>query len=160
MANIANILATSGLGLDIVGAAIIALPDIPRLRLVLESSVIRNGLEKMESTGIQKGDIEYTSLKELLETKYNAEFPSSVWAFRVGQSTASRYGYESVFLFTNPEDESEQVILGKDLGVDVDYRVVKKQIQPLLDRQQAIVRASGFLLLSLWFLLQIAARFV
>ena len=158
--NIANILATSGLGLDIVGAAVIALPDIPRLRLVLESAVIRNGLEKMESTGIQQDEIGYSPLKELLETKYDVEFPSNVWAFRVGQSTASRYGYESVFLFTDPEDESEQVALGDDLGVDVDYRVVRKQIQPLLDRQQAIVRASGFLLLSLGFLLQIVARFI
>ena len=158
--NIANILATSGLGLDIVGAAVIALPDIPRLRLVLESAVIRNGLEKMESTGIQEDEIGYSPLKQLLETKYDVEFPSNVWAFRVGQSTASRYGYESVFLFTDPEDESEQVALGDDLGVDVDYRVVRKQIQPLLDRQQAIVRASGFLLLSLGFLLQIVARFI
>lgn len=160
MVNIANILATSGLGLDIVGAAVIALPDIPRLRLVLGSAVIRNGLEKMESTGIQEGEIGYSPLRELLETKYDVEFPSDVWAFRVGQSTASRYGYESVFLFTDPEDESEQVALGKDLGVDVDYRVVRKQIRPLLDRQQAIVRASGFLLLSLGFLLQIVARYI
>lgn len=160
MVKIANMLATGGLGLDIVGAAVIALPDIPRLRLVLESAVIRNGLEKMESTGIQEGEIGYSHLKELLETKYDVEFPADVWAFRVGQATASRYGYESVFLFTDPEDESEQLALGKDLGADVDYRVVRKQIRPLLDREQAIVRASGFLLLSLGFILQIVARFV
>ena len=160
MLNIANILATSGLGLDIVGAAIIALPDIPRLRLLLESAVIRNGLERMESTGIQEGEIGYAPLKELLETKYDVEFPSDVWAFRVGLSTASRYGYESVFLFTDSEDESKQVALGEDLGLEVDYRVVRKQIRPHLDRQQAIVRASGFLLLSLGFLLQIVARFI
>ncbi|WP_152420883.1 hypothetical protein [Halorubrum coriense] len=160
MLNLANILATGGLGLDIVGAAVIALPDVPRLRLVLESAVIRKGLEKMESTGIQQGEIGYSHLKELLETKYGVDFPSDVWAFRVGQSTASRYGYESVFLFTDPEDESKQVALGKDLGADVDYRVVRKQIRPLLDREQAIIRASGFLLLSLGFLFQIVARFI
>ncbi|MEA1931850.1 MAG: hypothetical protein U9O06_09915 [Euryarchaeota archaeon] len=160
MMNLANILATGGLGLDIIGAAIIALPDIPRLRLILESAVIRNGLEKMESTGIQEGDIGYAQLKELLETKYGIDFPADVWAFRVGQSTASRYGYESVFLFTDRENESEQIALDEDLGTDVDYRVIKKQIRPLLDRQQAIVRASGFLLLSLGFLLQMAAQFL
>lgn len=160
MVSITNILATGGLGLDIVGAAVIALPDIPRLRLVLSSAVIRNGLEKMESTGIQEGDIEYEHLKELIEVKYDVTFPPEVWAMRVGISTASRYGYESVFLFTNPADESEQIALGKDLGVDVDYRVVRKQIRPLLDRQQAIIRAGGFLLLSVGFILQILARFV
>ncbi|MCU4800422.1 hypothetical protein OB920_08580 [Halobacteria archaeon HArc-gm2] len=160
MESIANALVTGGLGLDIIGAAVIALPDIPRLRLVLGSAVVRNGLEKMESTGIREGEIGYEPLKELLETKYDVEFPPEVWAFRVGQSTSSRYGYESVFLFTDSEDESEQLALGKDLGVDVDYRVVKKQIRPLLDREQAIIRASGFLLLSLGFILQIIARFI
>ncbi len=79
---------------------------------------------------------------------------------RVGQSEASRYGFEAVFLFTDPNDESEQVALGEDLGLDVDYRVVKKQFQSSLDRQQALIRGIGFLLLSTGFTLQIVARFV
>lgn len=160
MVTLPTLLATGGLVLDVIGAAVIALPDIPRIRLVLGTAVTRRGLEKMESTGIQAGEIGYDALQMILEQKYDIEFPDSVWAMRVGQSTASRYGFEAVFLFTDPNDESEQVALGKDLGLDVDYRVIKKQLQSSLNRQQALIRGIGFLLLSTGFILQIVARFV
>jgi hypothetical protein len=159
MFTLADFLATGGLGLDMVGAAIIALPDIPRIRLLLPSALIKRGLQKMETNGISEEDIEYNAIKQLLETKYTAEIPSDVWALRVGLSTMSRWGYESVFMFTDPEDESEQVALGEDLGVDVDYRVVREEIDARLNRWEATVRGSGFLLLALGFGLQIVARF-
>ena len=160
MVTLPTLLATGGLVLDVIGAAVIALPDIPRIRLVLWTAVIRRGLEKMETTGVKTGEIGYEALQTVLEQKYDVEFPDSVWAMRVGQSEASQYGFEAVFLFTDPNDESEQVALGEDLGLDVDYRVVKKQFQSSLDRQQALIRGIGFLLLSTGFTLQIVARFV
>ncbi|KAB1193469.1 hypothetical protein GJR96_08430 [Haloferax sp. MBLA0076] len=160
MATISTLLATGGLALDILGAAIIALPDIPRAKLILWSAVVRRGLNRMEGTGIREGERGYGQLKKILEAHYNVEFPPDVWAMRVGFYTMSKYGYETVYLFTDPDDEDKQVALGKDLGLDVDYRVVKKGLQTRLDRQQAFIRGAGFLLLGTGFISQIVARLI
>lgn len=160
MVTLPTLLIVGGLALDVLGAAIIALPDIPRAKLILGSEVVRKGLQKMEGTGIQEGEIGFEPLKNILEQKYGIEFPEDVWAMRVGFHTMSRYGYEAVYLFTDPNNQDKQVALGKDLGLDVDYRVVRKELQANLDRFQALVRGIGFLLLSTGFLLQIIGQFV
>jgi hypothetical protein len=157
---LSTLLIVGGLALDILGAAIIALPDIPRAKLILGSEVVRRGMHKIEATGIQEGEIGFEPVKKILEQKYGAEIPDHVWAMRVGFHTMSRYGYEAVYLFTDPNDESKQVTLGKDLGLDIDYRVVRKEVQVSLDRFQALVRGIGFLLLSTGFTFQIIGQFV
>jgi hypothetical protein len=160
MVSLSILLIVGGLALDILGAAIIALPDIPRAKLILGSEVVRVGLQKMEATGIQKGEIGFEAVKKILEQKYDVELPGNVWAMRVGIQTMSRYGYEAIYLFTDPSSENEQIALGENFGLDTDYRVVKKDLQADLNRFQALVRGIGFLLLSTGFLLQIIGQFV
>jgi len=155
-----KILIVFGLSLDVIGAAIIAWPDIPRINLFLPSEVLRNGLEKMEGAGIEQTDPEFPALKNTLEQKYATDIPENVWAMRVGMHTASRYGYETIYLFTDRHDESEQKAMGKDMAIDVDYRVVRKEIQVRLDQIQAIIRAFGFILLSSGFIIQIIAQYI
>lgn len=159
MVSVPTLLTVGGLGLDIIGAAIIALPDIPRANLVLWSARVRRGLSDMESRGLAEWEVGYSSIRTELERIYDSEFPDEVWAVRVGQSTSSRYGFESVYLFINPEDEDEQVAFD-NIAEGVDYRVARGMIQSKIDRWQAAVRGLGFLLLSAGFLSQIVGRLI
>jgi hypothetical protein len=152
-----TLLAVGGLSLDVVGAFVIAWPDIPKVRLILASEAIRNGIQKLETAGIKREEAEFSSLKSVLETKYDTEIPDSVEAMRVGQTVASRYGEQNIFIFFNQE---KQKALGKDLGVEVDYRQVKKEIQSQIDRFQAFVRVVGFLLLATGFSVQIVGQLI
>jgi hypothetical protein len=160
MMSLPTLLAVGGLGLDVVGAAIIALPDIPRANLVLWSARVRRGLSDMESNGLREGETGYSEIKDELENIYRLDFPDEVWAVRVGFYTMSRYGFESVYLFVDPEDEDEQKALGKELGLPVDYRVARETIQQKIDTWQAGVRGLGFLLLATGFLLQIVGNLI
>lgn len=157
--SLSNYLTVGGLVLDVIGAAVIALPDIPRVNLVLWSARVRRGLSDMESRGLGEWETGYSDIRAELEEIYDSNFPDEVWAMRVGQSTSSRYGFESVYLFTDPEDENEQVAFD-DIGGGVDYRVARGMIQNKIDKWQAAVRGLGFLLLSVGFLSQIVSRLI
>ena len=153
-----TLLVVAGLSLDIVGAFVIAWPDIPRLRLILASEAIRNGIQKLEGAGIRREEVEYPALKSMLEVKYDTKIPDDVEAMRVGMSVASRFGNQNVFLFFN--QETSEKALGKDIGVEVDYRQVRKEIQSRIDRSQAKVRVTGFLLLATGFSIQIIGQLI
>lgn len=160
MVTLPTLLTVGGLGLDVIGAAIIALPDIPRANLVLWSARVRRGLRQMDSNGLKESNIGYNEIKSELEDLYNLDFPDEVWAMRVGKGKVSRYGFESVFLFVNPEDEDDQLELGDDIGPRVDYRLARSEIQEKIDKWQAAVRGTGFLLLSAGFLSQIIGNLI
>lgn len=160
MVSIPTLLTVGGLGLDVVGAAIIALPDIPRVNLVLWSARVRQGLREMESHGLGEGATGYKEIKAELEKLYNLDFSDEVYAMRVGQHTSSRYGFEAVYLFDDPDDENAQKALGKDIGRSGDYRLARAEIQGKIDKWQAAVRGLGFLLLSAGFLSQIVGRLI
>ncbi|MWG35578.1 hypothetical protein [Halomarina oriensis] len=153
-------LVVAGLAIDIIGAGVIALPDIPRVRQALWSERVRKGLREMEGNGLRNDQPGFEDILQLLEEFYGVEFSDSAWALRVGMHTMSRYGFESVYVFTDVENQNEQIALGKDFGSDVDYRMVRRSIKERADRREAAVRVLGFVLLATGFLLQIVGNFV
>ena len=145
---------------SVVGAIVIALPDTPRLRMVLWSERVREGLYEIEKNGLTENKAGYEEVSILLEDIYEVEILEHSWGYRAGYHTLFRYGFEAIYLFTDPNNENAQIPLGKDLGNEVDFRTVRSEIKHRINTYQASVRAVGFILLSFSFGFQTVAHLI
>lgn len=137
--------------LTIGGAFVIALPDIPHVRLILPFERIKEGFYAMESTRLRSTDVGYEELFPIIENQYSVRLPENTWGFRTGFHTMSRYGFEAIYAFTDPDNEDVQIPLGKELGDGEDYRVMKNQIKHRISLSEAKLRAVGFVILGMGF---------
>lgn len=64
---ISSLLASIGLACDILGALILAVPDVPLLAQWFEFGRLRHARKKMEAEGIQRGEVGFNNLVEEIE---------------------------------------------------------------------------------------------
>lgn len=152
-----------GLVLDIVGAGVIAAPDIPGLDRSFRFGRLRASRRKMETGGLSKGESGFEEIKQIVaglnpledfSDSQNQDLEKIVVHSRSGMQSDTTYqsnvnwGDEYVEgRYSSSEDASNTAFY--DTG-EV-YRALFEQLEPAIRK----FRLAGFLMLALGFLLQL-----
>lgn len=146
-----------GLGMDLIGAGIIALPDIPQLRDHHKPGQLRTALKELELNGLPSNSPYYTRLKTELEEITGETIPAdtqelfvSIPSVSVGESSDA--GIHHRVSFKSDDEDAEPEVLG-----DTDFDVLRHSIERQIREGEARIRAKGFLLLGSGFALQMYA---
>jgi hypothetical protein len=161
---LAESLTAAGLVLDIVGAGVIAAPDIPRLNRFSRYGRLRIGREKLESGGVVRGEMGFEEIEAILEdldpiedfNDEGGEF-EEVLLHQRGGFTSDKitqsditWGNEYVEVRYEESDDLDDTAF---YDVSEVFRELRKGIQPSVTK----VRAGGFLTLASGFFLQLVA---
>lgn len=158
---LAEILISSGLGLDILGAGLIAVPDIPLANRYLKSGRLKIGRNFMESGGVTKGSIGFEEITQVLNQLEPVDDFSNDGGEPVEIAVNSRGGFTSDRIKESPMNWGEEYVEHRyekeaeldDIavfGVGDVYKEIRNRIEP----QVTALRGGGFLILAFGFFLQ------
>lgn len=156
-----NHLPTIGLTLDMVGALIIAIPDIPRLNKHLTVGALRKGKHQLESFALINGTSEYEAVTDELERMYdehfnqNVTFGSDIHNIKVKHGDTPLGAQKKLIGYTKTDDSEDQEKI--ELG-NIPYWSIKMHLESRINEKESKIRGIGFLLLATGFALQIIGR--
>lgn len=163
---ISSLLTSIGLACDILGALILAVPDVPPLAQRFEFGRLRRAREKMESEGVQAGDVGFDGLLASIEAIEPIEQASAddigddivemVIDRRTGLAASDidfHWGEEYVEARYQPDGDYDEADF-YDTG-EV-YRRIRKKV----DGEATRVRVTGLFLLAGGLTLQFIATLV
>lgn len=159
-------LTSIGLACDILGALILAVPDVPLLAQRFDFGRLRRAREKMEAEGVQPGDVGFDSLLASIEETESVDQASAddigndvqeiVIDRRTGLAASNidfHWGEEYVEARYEPDGDYNEADF-YDTG-EV-YRGIRKKV----DVKATKVRLAGLILLAGGFTLQFIATLV
>lgn len=163
----ANWIIALGLALDIVGAFLIAVPDLPYLKTRFRFGRLRKAQRKIGLGGITQEDTGYRELVELLDERQNniGIEPEDVDKVQFGPT--ERYRVESSDEVTTEVTASLNVEYAEDAefaGLSIsNHNMNPNSLYSLIfrdiERGERRFRAGGFVLLSIGFALQLIGSF-
>lgn len=153
-----------GLILDVVGAFLIAVPDLPRIRTWFRCGQLQRARQQMELGGVSKGDVGFETLVQLhSEMQPNIDITSDD-VVRIAFEPTERYEFDSgnvigtqvesaVTIEYADEAEFSGLNIGSTTLGDPNhlYRLMFRDI----NEGEKRLRGGGFTLLSTGFLLQL-----
>jgi len=149
MLDLVALLTVMGLGIDVVGAGVLAFPDFPMLRTRTKQGEIETAIHQMETGGLRPSDPAYDQVKETLEELYEIEIEEGIEGIRVGITSMKRNPDQRVFIYRTDEDSYTP-------DADLGWTHVRGVLASEVVESEMRFRRLGFSLLALGFSLQIA----
>jgi len=148
MVNLGDAITMLGLGTDILGAGILAIPDIPSLRTRTQQGKVEIALGLLEGQGLQPSHPGYDHVVNTLEELYGFEIEDDINGIQVGMRTLGRTPEHKVYIYRTAEDSyaPEQ---------DLNWPQVRSEIAVRAIESEMRYRRIGLLLLVAGFSLQI-----
>lgn len=141
-----------GLFLDILGAGVITLPDIPRVRLLLESGKLREARRHIELDGLSEADNGYHTVLRRFNGLPFIEFDDPPDIFQA--ETVTQVGTSERILYGHYFVENQDQMENKKLS-EVPFWVIRMDLDERIRQQEMRVRLLGFGLLATGFGLQL-----
>lgn len=163
-----TLLVITGLGIDILGAILIAFPDHPVLASKLKLGALREGKNKLDTGGVTRGETGFEEIEKILEglepvTEAN-EKPNENY---VRISKNSRSGMAAAEAYEDPINWGDEYIEGffaeeNTYAYSDFYQVnpIYEEVRTQIRQQENRIRSTGFLLLAGGFLLQIIGNLI
>ncbi|MFB6089889.1 MAG: hypothetical protein ABEJ97_02410 [Halobellus sp.] len=145
-----------GLGLDVIGAFVISIPDIPFLRRYHRAGRLRNALSKLDSQGgLSKHETGFSDLREEIHSikppeESDFDRPPDVLAVQTERLPVSPL--EKIYGFYSVEESDEMV---QERYSNIPYPQFRIRVQELIGQGESKIRAGGFLTLAGGFIVQI-----
>lgn len=144
-----------GLLLDVLGAFIIVIPDIPFLRKYHRAGRLRNALTQLELVSLSKYDIGYSDVLETIHSikppeESDFDRPPEVIAKQMETLQASPM--EKIYGFYSVEGEDE---MAREKYSEIPYNGLRMRIQQEIGQGESMIRAFGFIILAGGFVVQI-----
>lgn len=144
-------MAILGLGIDVIGAIVLAVPDVPTLRERTKQSNIEQGISLLESSGLHPFRPGFDQIRSRLEYLYDIEIGGDVEGLRVGMEAVSRNPKYKLYIY--PEDGDSWAP-----ERDMSWPTVRGDLASMARRREMRFRAVGLGLLAFGFLLQIFSK--
>ena len=144
-----------GLALDVLGAFVIVIPDIPYLREYHRAGRLRSGLNRLETLSLSRHETGYSDVTNLIhsiEPPEDSDFdrPPEVLATR--RENLAKGSMNKVYGFYSVEGNDEMVA---ERYSNTAYSGLRMRIQQEIGQSESKVRAYGFILLAGGFMIQI-----
>ena len=145
-----------GLVLDLAGAIIIGIPDIPQFREYHRPGRMREALRELEATSLTPESTGYEDLKKKLEERTGQSITEDAEELFVTVSSMTiAKGSDSGIrrrLAIQQEDGEEKE---SKLFQETDFVLLRHSLERTIREGEAYMRAKGFMLLASGFLFQI-----
>ena len=156
-------LTVCGLGVDIIGAFVIALPDVPPLFKKLKGGRIREGKYQLESFALIGGTQAYDTILNELESLYDehldAEWRLNPEPHHITIEEGDVLGGEGktlvAYTASDDEDDKERWEIG-----NIPYWTIELHLRRRIQYEESKIRAFGFGLLASGFAIQILGHLV
>ena len=143
----------AGLFLDIIGALVIAIPDIPWVREWFRYGKLRKGRVMMETEGVSPGEPGYKKVASIVSEIYDFREGESVTQIKMhSRGGSGMTAEENVWVYYDDRWKNEAT---DPVGVGAVY----KQLNAAIESAEARFRVGGFILLAAGFSLQLVATF-
>lgn len=144
-----------GLLMDVAGAFIIVIPDIPYLREYHRPGRLSSALTQLELIFLSKHDVGYSDVIEIIHSikpPEETEFDRSPDALAKQMEKLQASPLEQIYAFYSVEGEDEMV---REKYSEIPYSGLRMRIQQEIGRGESKIRAVGFLALAGGFGVQI-----
>lgn len=139
-----------GLGLDVLGAGILSVPDFPSLRKRTNLGEIEDAILQLESDGLRPSHPAFGRAKRTLEDLYGFEIEEGIEGLRRGVSTISRNPQYDLYVYRTDEDSYSP-------EMELNWSYVRSTLAQKGVESEQRFRRAGLGLLACGFMLQIVA---
>jgi hypothetical protein len=139
-----------GLGLDVIGAGLLAVPDFPSLRTHTKQGEIETAIHQLESDGLKPSHPAFDRVKSILEDLYGFKIEDDIEGIRVGMATMSRNPEYDVYIYRTDEDSYSP-------DTELNWNYVRSVLAEKAVESEQRFRRIGFGLLACGFIFQIIA---
>jgi len=149
--NLGQMISVIGLVIDIAGAVVIALPDIPIINQAVEAGRLKKGIRELQYSGIIAGSPPFNEIKKYIERTRRIDIEDQI--------DEEIYG-----MYMEDEEEIEDsrhlIIEGRSGKKHPYKRFNRVSLQATIDLKEAKVRILGVLFLIAGFTLQIIGTLI
>lgn len=143
-----------GLFVDVIGALVIAAPDIPIIRDRVYSGKLSQGMSSLKSGNLTPQSTGFNQIVREIEDFASEELPEGLNRLYIGHNTINVGGQSPWVIFAEygPENDNERADY-----LDSEFKDLEEYLQNEIDRHESELRGFGFITLSTGFMIQIVA---